>query len=338
MQLVGGKHRPIDPMFKRPKKLFKQIHKFLQKCKLAHPRAHGGVWDRSCFTSAKDHIGHQYIWTRDVQDCYPSITPEAFQSEMICLGFNVDTAALLTLLCTVRGAIPQGSPLSNYALNLYLWRVDQTIASFCGQRRLTYTRSADDLIISGNDREAGVESMRLVEKLLQQRGLKISLKKRLKSGFQRKEEKPTVHSIGVHDKKGTHVSDGHNITIINYAEKYRSGCKSLQASSVVALAYSRQRLVGWMHYCRQADFGPARHIRKMIEAGDRAVLKRLRELRINSPKNKWWLISQRRNEPVRIARVWDGMVMPVEGERLPWGRWKGGGTEKCADRSLLCEL
>jgi hypothetical protein len=43
----------------------------------------------------------------------------------------------------------------------------------------------------------------------------------------------------------------------------------------------------------------------MIEVGDRAILKRLRHLKINSPNNKWWLISRRRNEPARIARVWE---------------------------------
>jgi RNA-directed DNA polymerase len=304
MQLIGKKHRPIDPMHKAPKKLFRKLHRFIQKHRLAHPRAHGGVCKRSCFTSAREHLGHRYVWTRDVHDCYPSITPTAFQDEMRSLGFPLDTAELLSLLCTVRGAIPQGSPLSNDALNLYLWRVDQALASFCGQQRLAYSRVADDIVISGNNREAGVAAITFVERLLREHGLRINVKKRGQSGFQRKEQKPRVHSINVHKKNGTEICDAHHTQVIAIAEKYRAACKSVQLASLVALAHKRQTLVGWLNYCHQADHSPARHIRRMLEAGDRAVLKKLRDLKINSRNNKWWFMSKRRNEPKRIVGIW----------------------------------
>jgi Reverse transcriptase (RNA-dependent DNA polymerase) len=304
MQLVGTKHRPIDPMYKWAKAYFRKLHRFIQKARLAHPRAHGGVWKRSCFTSAGQHLGHRFTWTRDVKDCFPSINRTAFADEMGALGFRSDMAEFLGLFCTPRGGIPQGSPLSNDALNLYLWRTDQAISSFCGQARLAYSRIADDLVISGNARDAGDDAIMRIEGLLQDRGLCINAKKRRESGFQFGEKKNLVHNICTHNKRGTQICDEHYVEAIELAEKYRAACKSVQRESLAALADKRQRLVGWLHYCRQAHYSPAQHVRRMLEVGDRAVLKKLRSLGISAHKNKWWLVSPRRNEPKRLVGLW----------------------------------
>jgi hypothetical protein len=304
MQLVGTKHRPIDAMYKWAKAYFRKLHRFIQKERLVHPRAHGGVWKRSCFTSAEQHLGHRYTWTRDVKDCFPSIDRAAFAEELRALSFPSDSAELLSLLCTPRGGIPQGSPLSNDALNLYLWRSDQVISSFCGQSHLTYSRIADDLVISGNARDAGDDAIMRVESLLQDRGLRINARKRRESGFQFGEKKSLVHNICTQNKRGTQICDEHHLRAIEIAEKYRAACKSVQRESLVALAEKRQRLVGWLHYCRQAHFSPAHHLRRLLDAGDRAVLKKLRGLGISAHKNKWWLVSPRRNEPRRIVALW----------------------------------
>jgi Reverse transcriptase (RNA-dependent DNA polymerase) len=304
MRLVGTKHRPIDPMHPWAKAYFRELHRFFQKERLAHPRAHGGVWKHSCFTSAEQHLGHGFTWTRDVKDCFPSIKRAAFEEEMCALGFPSDTAELLSLLCTPRGGIPQGSPLSNDALNLYLWRTDQAISSFCGQGRLAYSRIADDLVLSGNARDAGDDAITRVEDLLRDRGLRINVKKCRESGFQCGMKKTLVHNICTHNKRGTQICDEHRLEAIEIAEKYRAACKSVQRESLMALADKRRRLVGWLHFCRQAHFGPAQHVRRMLEVGDRAVLNKLRSLGISAHKNKWWLVSPRRNEPKRIVGLW----------------------------------
>src|SRR4051794_15482660 len=128
-------------MLAKPKRMFKRLHAWFQANRLAHPAAHGGVRKRSCFTSARLHLA-RHTWTRDVADCFPSVSEELFRAELLALGFSAETAHILTRLCIVRGGIPQGSPISNDALNLYLWRVDQAMASYCGSMGLGYSRSA----------------------------------------------------------------------------------------------------------------------------------------------------------------------------------------------------
>jgi Reverse transcriptase (RNA-dependent DNA polymerase) len=304
MRPVGKKHRPIDPMFAWAKRLFRMLHRWLQTGKFAHPRAHGGVKGRSCFTSAKEHLGHRYIWMRDAKDCYPSVTPDVFRKEMLALGFPAETGELLALLCTVRGSIPQGSPLSNDALNLFLWRVDQVMASFCGQRGVTYSRIVDDFVMSANDQNAGIAAPRLLEALLAQRGIRINETKRRKVGFQRREEKPLVHNILVHNRRGTTISDEHQTTALAAATRYVAACKSIQPDSLEALASKRRSLVGWIHYCRQAQFSPVLAVRRLLEAGDAVMRRKLRSLALSAHKGKWWVTTKKRNEPRRLAILW----------------------------------
>ena len=304
MRPAGKKHRPIDPMFGWSKKLFRTLHRWLQRQQFAHARAHGGVRGRSCFTSAQQHLGHRFFWTRDAENCYPSITPAAFHQEMLALGFPTDTAELLSLLATVRNSVPQGSPLSNDALNLFFWRVDQVLASFCGQYDLAFSRIADDFVISGNNRAAGFGATRLVERLLDERGIRVNEKKRRKSGFRLREEKPQVHSILVHNRRGTTISDEHRKTAIAAAERYLAACKSVQPDSLEALACKRQSVAGWMYYCRQAQFGPAIAVRRLLKAGDDVMRRKLTHLRLSAPKGKWWVVTKKRNEPRWLAMLW----------------------------------
>ena len=173
---IGRKHRPIDALYKSPKKKLKFLHRWFQQQRLVHPRAHGGVVRRSCFTSAVQHLGNRYVWIRDASDCYPSVTPKSLQVELKALSFRHDTASLLTMLMTVRGHVPQGSPVSGDAINLFFWRVDQASASFCGKNHLGYTRVADDFVVSGNNRASGCEAMRRIENELAIRGIKVNKK------------------------------------------------------------------------------------------------------------------------------------------------------------------
>ena len=99
LQRVGKKHRPIDAMTKVGKKRLRFLHRWFQRRRMFHPTAHGGVSGRSCFTSAARHLGKKFVWTRDASNCFPSISPTVFEAELVNLGFAVDVAKLLTLLC-----------------------------------------------------------------------------------------------------------------------------------------------------------------------------------------------------------------------------------------------
>lgn len=306
MQWDGKKHRPIDPLLKPPKKLLKKLHGFFQRNRLFHPSAHGAVRGKSCFSSARVHVGHRNVWTRDAANCYPSITPNALNCELRALGFRHDTAKILTMLFTYRGGIPQGSPISGDALNLFFWRLDQQMASIAGSNRLAYSRVADDFVISGNKREGGENIVAKLELELAHRGVRINKKKKRESGLQTCSEERLVHSISVSKPKGTAISRIHTQKALQLAENYVTACRSVSADSIQAIASKRKTLEGWMNYTRQAEFGPAKTIRQRIKAGDRHVLRKLRSVGISSKNNKWWILSHQhhRNEPKRLATIW----------------------------------
>lgn len=303
-QRVGTKVRIIDAPFCGTKKRLKRLHRWMQSLALSHPTAHGGVSRRSCFTSARCHIHRRFVWTRDASNCYPSVSPAAFFHELKKLGFHHDTAILLTQLCTVRGRIPQGSPVSGDAINLLFWQIDQFAASSAGAAKLGYSRVADDFVVSGNSKSRGDGLVLKIERAVEARNIKINDKKRRKIGLQNGSAPQLVHNIRVDKKAGTQICEDHHRTAIDLAKSFVESCHRLQPSSIEATAAKRQRVVGYMHYFRQATLSSATHLRQQLELGDRIVLRKLKALKLTATRNKWWLVKPRNNEPRRLAAAW----------------------------------
>ena len=110
-----GKWRGHRRAKQRLKFRLKALHELLQAFGFYHPAAHGGVRGRSCFTAAREHLGKKAVSTRDIKDCYPSVTKEQFRQKLLALGFRSDTAFALAGFLTCRDRIPQGAPTSNDA-------------------------------------------------------------------------------------------------------------------------------------------------------------------------------------------------------------------------------
>ncbi len=314
-QQCGKKVRIIDAPKPHMKRLLKKIHRWMHQEKSAHPKAHGSVKRRSPFTSARRHVSkNRNVWTRDAKDCFPSIDGELFCRELRKRGFRQDTTKLLTMLCIVRGRIPQGSPVSNDALNIYLWSLDQTMSSKAGNKNCEFTRVADDLVLSSACDETGNKLCREMEDLLRDKGLRINQKKRKKEGFQNRSKAQHVHGIRVDKRQGTEIHKNHQMIAWELSERYVISCKCLQPNSLRATADIRKRLEGYMHYSRQAVHSNVKHLRRQLELGDRIVARKLKAIRITAHKNKRWVVSVKRNkfgskivtrdEPKRIAAVW----------------------------------
>jgi len=303
---IGTKHRPIDALRKVPKQWFKRLHRFFQRERLYHRCAHGGVRKRSCFTSARLHVGQNFVWTRDASNCYPSITPRALFRELRSLGFRRDTAKLLTGLSTYQGAIPQGSPISGDVINLFFWRLNQAISSRAGKLGIRYGRVVDDFAFSGSRRCQADDLLEFLEAELSSRGITVNHSKKVELGVQDRSQELLVHNVSVSSPRGTSTNKCHRRTAFELAQKYLTASKSVSADSIQAVAARRRKLLGWISYSKQAEKSNFKALREHLRAGDRHVLERLRSLAIDSPKNKWWIVEARtkRDEPRRIARIW----------------------------------
>ena len=61
-----------------------------------------------------------------------------------------------------------------------------------------------------------------------------------------------------------------------------------------------------MYYCRQADFSPSTHLKRVLATADAKILRMLNAKGLHAHKKKWWVIvPNRRNEPQRLVALWE---------------------------------
>ena len=153
-----------------------------------HNAAHGFVRGRSIFTHANAHVGKRWVVRLDIRDFFTSISAGRVHSAFLRLGLppcvatpltalttNVLSAAQLRrvlaakreafgsgaanawiqahqeTLCTPH--LPQGAPSSPMLANWIAHRLDQRLAGLAITRRMSYSRYADDLTFSSDERD-----------------------------------------------------------------------------------------------------------------------------------------------------------------------------------------
>jgi retron-type reverse transcriptase len=132
--------------------------------------AHGFVPGRSITTNARPHVGKRAVIRLDLKDFFPSITFPRVRGALIAHGYSYAVASTLALLCTEYDREPfdregerfyvsvgprhlvQGAPTSPALANLVAWRLDRRLMGLAAKYGFTYTRYADDLTFSGDDR------------------------------------------------------------------------------------------------------------------------------------------------------------------------------------------
>ena len=98
----------------------------------------------------KFHKKQPKVFTLDLENFFPSIKVKAIEKVFRQLGYSKMISKLLSKLCTRDGALPQGAPTSPYLSNLIFKDADAVLFNFCKQRKIRYTRYADDLSFSGD--------------------------------------------------------------------------------------------------------------------------------------------------------------------------------------------
>jgi RNA-directed DNA polymerase len=151
-----------------------------------HPAAHGFVPGRSIQTFVAPHVGRYIVLRMDLQDFFPSISGPRVQAAFRTAGYPEHVADLLGGICTtatphavwrdhvrlveptlISGAhqlygqrhLPQGAPTSPALANVCAYRVDCRLKGLALSVSAEYTRYADDLAFSGDQRfAAGIQN------------------------------------------------------------------------------------------------------------------------------------------------------------------------------------
>jgi RNA-directed DNA polymerase len=173
-----GSLRHIDNPDQRLKALQRRIcTKLLQTIEFP-PTMFGGIKERTVRENALLHIGQPVVVTLDLSKCFPRIGHQrVFSVFKQSLGCVEPVARLLTQLTTYDGHIPQGAPTSTLVSNLCLVDVHCRISSLAVTQDFRFSQYVDDLTLSGANVRDHIAH---VVKLLQEDGLKVNRKKRIK--------------------------------------------------------------------------------------------------------------------------------------------------------------
>ena len=96
------------------------------------------------------HKKQNQILKIDILDFFTSIQEKQVYRIFRKAGYSEELSVLLTKLCTINGYLPQGASTSGYLSNLVMMDFDKTLSKYCLERKIRYTRYADDLTFSGD--------------------------------------------------------------------------------------------------------------------------------------------------------------------------------------------
>ena len=98
----------------------------------------------------KFHRNQPIVITLDIKNFFGTIKIESIERLFRSVGYSTLIANLLSKLTTLEGALPQGAPTSPYLSNIIFIHIDNIIQKLCNQRKIRYTRYADDMAFSGD--------------------------------------------------------------------------------------------------------------------------------------------------------------------------------------------
>jgi len=151
----NGKKRTITAPSPILKKVQKSVLNHLLNPIKIHPAAHGFKKSKSILTNATPHVNKEIVANCDVADCFPSVSwPLIYRALKISFenSIGIEAVSLLTDICSKNGSLPMGAPTSPALLNIILFRTDEILSNEASKSNCSYTRYADDLTFSGDEK------------------------------------------------------------------------------------------------------------------------------------------------------------------------------------------
>ena len=150
-------------------------------------------------TNALPHAGRAVVIRMDIVDFFGTTSERRVRRLFRVLGWDAETAALLTRLTTDGGALPQGAPTSPRLANLVNVRLDARLAALAVRLGGTYTRYADDLTFSFAETQHGAlaDLLAATTKIIRQEGYALHLDRKLQ--IRRRHHRQTVTGLVIND-------------------------------------------------------------------------------------------------------------------------------------------
>lgn len=182
--------------------------------------SHGFQKKKSIVTNAKIHRNKKYVLNIDLEDFFDSFhfgRVSGFFQKNRDFALPIEVATALAQLTCFEGCLPQGAPTSPIITNLICQILDNRLLKIAKRYRLDYTRYADDLTFSTNDKtfvERKDAFLHAVQKEVENAGFKINENK---TRLLYKDSQQKVTGLVVNEK-------------VNVAQEYYRKTKSMAHS------------------------------------------------------------------------------------------------------------
>lgn len=127
----------------------------LESANRRKPLSHGFRKERSIFSNASQHKRRRFVFNLDLEDFFPTFhfgRVRGFFIKDRDFALKPECATILAQIACFQGSLPQGSPCSPIIADLITHILDVRLVRFAKQHRVTYSRYADDLTFSTNEK------------------------------------------------------------------------------------------------------------------------------------------------------------------------------------------
>lgn len=206
--------------------------------------------------NALPHAENIFFINVDIKDFFPSIHFGKVLKIFLGFGYERSVAIMLTKLCTYKGGLPQGAVTSPAISNLVARSIDRRIRGFLnkvdqtGFYEFAYTRYADDITISTNQRDVTYKVYKQVSRILKSEGFAPNSKK---TRFVKRGDKIRITGF---------VLDIHTNNFSIGQKKIRELLNAIfmfykHGKLLPALPHGEESINGWVSYLKSVD--PAHH-------------------------------------------------------------------------------
>ncbi|MBU5445574.1 retron Ec67 family RNA-directed DNA polymerase/endonuclease [Paenibacillus sp. MSJ-34] len=178
-------------------------HKKKKKRGITDKISHAFEIDKGIITNAENHRNKRFVLNIDLEDFFDSFhfgRIRGFFNKNNRFLLPIEVATAIAQISCYEGKLPQGAPSSPIITNLICEILDHRLLKIAKQYKLDYTRYADDLTFSTNDRnflELQTEFYKKVSEVIIRAGFKINEEK---TRLQLRDSKQVVTGLVVNKK------------------------------------------------------------------------------------------------------------------------------------------
>jgi RNA-directed DNA polymerase len=170
----GGGHRLIQAPVRELKGIQAWILRNILDKLATSPYATAYIKDKSISDNAKPHQNNRFFICIDLEDFFPTISVQRVGKLFLRLGYSKRASAILAHLCTFEGRLPQGAVTSPSISNIIASKLDRRIAGYTSKRNIIFTRYADDITLSSNNRNLLHQSLSRVIKIIKTEHFRVN--------------------------------------------------------------------------------------------------------------------------------------------------------------------